>query len=147
MLIYMPALVKVSENLLAKMEANPSAQGVAEAFLSVEEQLEDAFVAWCGVVGTFFEGDKTEVPLERSSSDSGPRARSGSIKRRVGSWGKKINSKRAAMSSLSLDLTQETRGTSRPPVRDLAILPTQRVMRYTLLFKGVYWCHNRCFQY
>jgi len=25
---------------------------------------------------------------------------------------------------------------SRPPVRDLAILPTQRITRYVLLFKG-----------
>ena len=51
---YVPALLQASEALLSRLEDDPSAWGVSVAFVAVEEELETAFVAWCGVVGDFF---------------------------------------------------------------------------------------------
>ncbi|KAK0500787.1 hypothetical protein EDD18DRAFT_1067439 [Armillaria luteobubalina] len=148
MLTYLPALIEASEELLKKLESNPSAQGVATAFLSCEDKLDAALVGWCGVVGGFFVGaDEGVVKRERASSATTSRvdadAANGAIKRRVNSWGKRINSIKAlggtppAPSQESRNLPSK-RERSRPAVRDLAILPTQRIMRYTLLFKDLH---------
>jgi len=44
MLPYLPGLIAASDALLQLMEKNPSVQGVSEAFLGVQEHLNDAFV-------------------------------------------------------------------------------------------------------
>ncbi|KAK0199131.1 hypothetical protein F5146DRAFT_920146 [Armillaria mellea] len=149
MLTYLPALIEASEELLKRLEANPSAQGVATAFLSCEDKLDAALVGWCGVVGGFFVGtNEGVVKRERASSATTSRvdadAANGTIKRRVNSWGKRINSIKVLGGSTPSAPSQEShklpskRERSRPSVRDLAILPTQRIMRYTLLFKDLY---------
>ncbi|SJL15687.1 uncharacterized protein ARMOST_19191 [Armillaria ostoyae] len=149
MLTYLPALIEASEELLRRLESNPSAQGVANAFLSCEDKLDAALVGWCGVVGGFFVGaDEGVVKRERASSATTSRvdadAANGIIKRRVNSWGKRINSIKALGGSTPSAPSQEShklpskRERSRPAVRDLAILPTQRIMRYTLLLKDLY---------
>ncbi|KAK0433971.1 hypothetical protein EV421DRAFT_1718076 [Armillaria borealis] len=149
MLTYLPALIEASEELLKRLESNPSAQGVANAFLSCEDKLDAALVGWCGVVGGFFVGgDEGVVKRERASSATTSRmdadAANGIIKRRVNSWGKRINSIKALGGSTPSAPSQEShklpskRERSRPAVRDLAILPTQRIMRYTLLLKDLY---------
>ncbi|KAK0466250.1 uncharacterized protein EV420DRAFT_818035 [Desarmillaria tabescens] len=149
MLTYLPALLEASEELLKGLEANPSAQGVANAFLSCEDKLDAALVGWCGVVGGFFVGaDEGVAKRERASSATTRKvdadAANSTIKRRVNSWGKRINSFKALGGSApptpSLESTKlpSKRERGRPSVRDLAILPTQRVMRYTLLFKDLY---------
>ncbi|KAI0715009.1 hypothetical protein C8Q76DRAFT_618337 [Earliella scabrosa] len=51
---YIPALLRVSETLLAHVIDDPSAWGVSTAFIACEEELEAAFVAWSTVVGEFF---------------------------------------------------------------------------------------------
>lgn len=51
---YVPALLRVSETLLAHVIDDPSAWGVSAAFIGCEEDLEAALVAWSGVVGEFF---------------------------------------------------------------------------------------------
>lgn len=147
MLTYMPALVQASEDLLLKMEANPSAQGVAEAFMAGELSLESAFVAWCGVAGGFFSADGQAV-RDRAASTSVLRETDSPItthmplKRRVTTWvlarrNSTAKSRENAAGLRSVKLTERPRAVrSLPSVRDLAILPTQRVMRYALLFKG-----------
>lgn len=63
-LTYVPALLKASEALLARLEDDPSAWGVSVAFVGVEEDIEAAFVAWCGIVGEIFK-DESELVNER----------------------------------------------------------------------------------
>jgi hypothetical protein len=143
MLVYTTALIRASEELLSKMAANPSAQGVAEAFIESQLILEPAFVAWCGVSGGFFAGGDSQTRRNRANSsgvlrevDSPVRV---PLKRRVTTW---VQNRRNS-SVLSRENTpafpsgNPPRGArSLPTVRDLAILPVQRVMRYTLLFRG-----------
>ena len=149
MMTYLPALVLASEGFLARMEANPSAQGVADAFVAEKEKLEAALVGWSGVVGGFFVGAESRT-VGRARSTSGVRGRGvkdtnqGSIRRRVGSW----KWKKGKHSILSLGESvpapipplegdkEPTKERGKPTVRDLAILPTQRAMRYILLYKG-----------
>lgn len=69
---YVPALLRASEALLARLEDDPSAWGVSAAFVAVEEEIEAALVAWAGVVGSIFtreEGRKL-VKRDRSSSNT-----------------------------------------------------------------------------
>ncbi|KZT72901.1 hypothetical protein DAEQUDRAFT_808867 [Daedalea quercina L-15889] len=54
LLSYVPALLRASEALLVRLVDDPSAWGVSAAFIGCEEELEAAFVAWCGVVGNFY---------------------------------------------------------------------------------------------
>ncbi|KAG7452054.1 uncharacterized protein BT62DRAFT_278715 [Guyanagaster necrorhizus] len=150
MLAYLPALIEASEDLLERLEVNPSVPGVANAFLLCGDKLDAALVAWCGVVGGFFvSADEGVVKRERAISSTTPRvdenAANTTIKRRVNSWGKRINSIKALGNSAPSTLSQEShklpqnnREQCWPSVRDLAILPTQRIMRYTLLFKDLY---------
>lgn len=56
-LTYVPALLRASEALLARLEDDPSAWGVSVAFVAVEDDAEAAFVAWAGVVGALFVDD------------------------------------------------------------------------------------------
>ncbi|KAJ4499180.1 hypothetical protein C8R41DRAFT_88167 [Lentinula lateritia] len=162
LLAYLPALVQASEKLLSQMEINPSAAGVAEAFLACEDQLELAFLGWCGIIGGFFAGayDSPSIKRVRTSSASFGRkdARKGghsdsSVKQRVGSWGKRLSSIRSRSWSMSgrsatehaeykvgvsfKEKNEVRMGRHVQSVRELAILPTQRVMRYTLLFKDL----------
>ncbi|KAJ4476578.1 hypothetical protein J3R30DRAFT_3704063 [Lentinula aciculospora] len=170
LLAYIPDLILVSEKLLSRMEINPSAVGVAETFLLYGEQLELAFVGWCGVVGGFFagayDGDRaSSIKRARTSSASFGRKDNrkegpidSSVKRRVGSWGKRISSIRSRSRSWSMtrrganpsvertasmiDVSMKEKpdrktGRCAHSVRELAILPTQRVMRYTLLFRDL----------
>jgi len=133
MLPYLPGLIAASDALLQLMEKNPSVQGVSEAFLGVQEHLNDAFVQWCGVVAEFF---RPEAALKaRDTTDETPE---------VSSSGKSQNrapsTRTSTTDSLPVVMPEPNkirRGSkSRPPVRDLAILPTQRITRYVLLFKG-----------
>lgn len=69
MLQYLPALISASYAFCASLAEDPSAWGVSAAFLSNEEALEAAFVAWSGVVGEFFGkgNDHDEKARERNS--------------------------------------------------------------------------------
>ncbi|KAJ7204358.1 hypothetical protein GGX14DRAFT_460160 [Mycena pura] len=143
MLTYVPALVQASEDLLLRMEVNPSAQGVAEAFLEGESGLEAAFIAWCGVAASFF----SQSGRDRAGSTNASREIDSPIviplKRRMSTWVQRRNSSiKRRDTATATDLSRKNSDppkTSRslPSVRDLAILPTQRVMRYALLFRDL----------
>jgi len=183
MLRYAGELVRVSEGLLGGMEADPSAWGVAGAFLGVEEGVEGAFVAWCGVVGGWFveggpRGSGAGTPGRRLSKrrvveekaggvgegegedGGGANASVSPLKRTVSTWRRSmpslaslnVSANGAPIASIPSPIStatflnrrkerekereKENDGKRRPNVRDLAILPTQRVMRYVLLYRG-----------
>ncbi|KAH9929674.1 uncharacterized protein B0H18DRAFT_995694 [Fomitopsis serialis] len=61
LLSYVPALLQASEAFLVRLVDDPSAWGVSAAFIGCEEELDAAFVAWCGVVGNFYiDGDEKD---------------------------------------------------------------------------------------
>ncbi|KAI8981126.1 hypothetical protein BD414DRAFT_90160 [Trametes punicea] len=62
---HVPALLDVSETLLAHLVDDPSAWGVSTAFIGCEEELEAAFVAWSSVVGEFFAEDANLKPARK----------------------------------------------------------------------------------
>jgi len=135
MFYYLPPLILASEEFLQSTTKNPSVCGVSEAFLAIKEKLDEAFVSWCNIVGTFFadNGDKPRcdsedashqlvVKLRKAKSTPMPGMRDTTVDNVIVIEPKKIrrNSK------------------ARPSVRELAILPTQRIVRYVLLFKGLF---------
>lgn len=148
MLTYVPALLQASEDLLLKMEANPSAQGVAEAFIEEESPLETAFVAWCGVSGGFFAGADSQTVRDRVASSSVLREMDSPItmplKRRVTTWvqGRRNSSAKSRESAAGLPSGKSNEplrmGRSLPTVRDLAILPIQRVCVRFLIFHSCF---------
>lgn len=73
LLSYVPALLGASEALLVRLMDDPSAWGVSAAFIGCEEELEAAFVAWCGIVGNFYiDGeDKDKRGRRRRKSGDG----------------------------------------------------------------------------
>jgi hypothetical protein len=174
MLRYVEELACVSQALIQHMEEDPSAWGVAAAFLAVEYALESAFVGWCGVVGGWFEGQEgtpkrkgSKVAFaglgEEQGSDGGSLNGRGSLKRSVSAWRISVPSM-PSLNSISIPpmsspvspsaflSRRKDRAKERPTatsptgdtpkrrlsVRDLAILPTQRIMRYVLLYRGVF---------
>ncbi|KAF6766690.1 hypothetical protein DFP72DRAFT_797848 [Ephemerocybe angulata] len=150
MLSYAENLMELSERLLARMEENPNVWGVTAAFIGEESALEEGFVGWCGKVGAWFEG-RTAAPkpapvrkLSRPKSEDAP---SSPLKRSMSTWKKTPSpssdvpsngSTTSSAGSSSVVGNVVTKPPRKPPaVRELAILPTQRVMRYVLLFKDL----------
>ena len=213
---YAAELVHASAAVLRAMEQQPSALGVAKAFVENMEDMEGAYVRWCGVVGGWFAGSGVEesggVKLKRNLSkyrtsiDSatppatadapgggGLESEDGHppispLKRTVSTWRRSLPSVASlgeagasiygygyvygsrslrrrnrdkevdrvaeedqsdvvgrdlptttpsSSSSSGQNLTsRRPRVRGKPTVRDLAILPTQRVMRYVLLYRG-----------
>ncbi|KAF9469786.1 hypothetical protein BDZ94DRAFT_27289 [Collybia nuda] len=155
MLRYAGELISASVTLLKRMEEDPSAWGLAAAFLAAEEDVEAAFVAWCGAVGEWFEGggecEDPEMPPKRKGSKASVNMEEVSpLRRTVSTWRRSFPSipsltisvgaaplPPSAFSNRRKDKEREAPAAKRkPPVRDLAILPTQRVMRYVLLYRG-----------
>lgn len=128
MLFHIPRLITASECFLQSMTKNPSVQGVSEAFLASQDQLHEAFVSWCSIVGSFFYKDDSGKLKTDSEDTSG-------VLRRIASL---PTSDTTSMEKLVVIEPNKIRRNSkvRPSVRDLAILPTQRIVRYVLLFKG-----------
>ena len=192
MLQYAEELVQVSEGFLKGMEKEPSAGGVAMAFLVKEEEMEEIYVKWCGVVGDWFTGDGgagkddgslLRVGVELSERVNGRRrsqssikkgrmghktdgedngsgsggdreeASASTLKRTVSTWRKSVQS----ISSLGFEVgsiygmgvrkrdrdkdsdkeDEQTENKNSPTIRELAILPTQRVLRYPLHYQGM----------
>lgn len=146
MLSRLPALVCASNFLLSEMETNPSVLGICTAFTQACEKLEEAFVQWCSVAGQFFSDpitNSTSLVKRSNSAPTGPTLVTGETSRaaltkRVGSWGKKMHPITLTIDDITSMVTRNPKQKlrSKPLVRDLAILPTQRVTRYVLLFKG-----------
>lgn len=193
MLRYVEELVKVSKLFLAQMEANPSAWGIAAAFVGVEEAIDGAFTGWCGVVGMWFDDEQQEAKMKTTngslawssvrakklSKPSKPKlgdedtkekgkekekeledeASSSPLMKRVNTWRRSMTSitdlsanapgarkkEKNAVPPPSFYINghgqqRQNKKAKKPPVRDLAILPTQRIMRYVLLYRGEPCC-------
>ncbi|KIY73338.1 hypothetical protein CYLTODRAFT_239008 [Cylindrobasidium torrendii FP15055 ss-10] len=120
---HLSALIQASERLLSQVEQNPSAKGVAQAFLDAEQDIEAAFVGWCSVVGQFFDGEEGMSVAQPEECVSGHIKTSQRLRRRVNSLVSLVDSFRSRESG--------------PAMRELAILPVQRIVRYPLLFKSL----------
>ncbi|KZV96994.1 hypothetical protein EXIGLDRAFT_704510 [Exidia glandulosa HHB12029] len=140
-----PALLASSPRFAA------SALGPANAFIEATPALEKALVDWCAVVGGFFHpsprsadswsrgsrGKRDSLFSSDSSSSLGSLSarnvlRSRRLSRPVG----QLAAERLGLSSSTGDLIEA--GGKRvkvPTVQDLAIQPTQRAVRYVLLFR------------
>lgn len=68
---HIPALLHVSETLLAHVLDDPSVWGVSAAFIGCEEDLEAALVAWAGVAGEFFIEDANLRPPKKLTKKFG----------------------------------------------------------------------------
>ncbi|KAJ3518021.1 hypothetical protein NLJ89_g143 [Agrocybe chaxingu] len=135
MLSHLPALIKTSDDLLELMEVNPSVRGVSEAFLAKKDNLEEAFVAWSSIVGQFFHEDDGSKGRTYSSQTYSEPSNSGNPRSRAAS------TKSPSVESPTVVILEPNKirrnSKPRPTVRELAILPTQRIVRYVLLFKGI----------
>ena len=67
---YLPALILASNTLLEHCSQDPTAYGISTAFLESSSQLENALVAYCGVVGDIFATKRTKRKLVRSRRGS-----------------------------------------------------------------------------
>jgi hypothetical protein len=156
MIHYASQLASASHCFLASMEADPSALGVSAAFLSVEEVVEGAFVGWCGVVGGWFQGSGGSNRRDSSaSSNSSSKGRSeedihvtNTLRRRkevltMTGLSDPVSPTPSFKSSFSWRKDKDrlsinnTNNIKKTPVRDLAILPTQRIVRYVLLYRDL----------
>ena len=170
-------LLRVCERVLKEMEQDPSARGVSRAFLEGEEEIQGAYIGWCGVVGGWFSDDGESqngiVPVGRSSLDLFEGVRRRKMRSRVGSrtdtdrqispvkgpeeddpsttpLKRTVSTWRKSMPALAFDTPllygdrkkdkesewQATPSDRKVTVRNLAILPTQRVMRYAMIYQG-----------
>ncbi|KAF4604672.1 hypothetical protein EYR40_003450 [Pleurotus pulmonarius] len=127
MLVLLRPLVQLSTVILKKMERNPSALGVAEAFVSCQEDLENALIAWCSSVGDFF------GPTLSTSKTLGNIV--GPLKRKFTAW-KRVKAAGRDWDTSNTMLQRK----AQISIGDLAILPTQRILRYVLLYKGMSTC-------
>jgi hypothetical protein len=69
LLAYLPSLTAASCQLLDRFLSDPTAYGVSLAFVESEQQLEEAFLPWCSVIGSAF----TNSSRSRSTGSIGPR--------------------------------------------------------------------------
>ncbi|KAF9654107.1 hypothetical protein BDM02DRAFT_3133587, partial [Thelephora ganbajun] len=69
---YLPALILASNTLLEHCSQDPTAYGISTAFLESSAQLENALVAYCGIIGDIFATKRTSkrrlVRSRRSSN-------------------------------------------------------------------------------
>ncbi|KAG2160020.1 uncharacterized protein EDB93DRAFT_1074765 [Suillus bovinus] len=139
LLTYLPGLIRVSEVLLKAFLDDPSAWGVSTAFMACEDDIEAALVSWCSVAGNFF----TDGSHEGESAITGGKWRSRKYLLSATNNPFTVvekSSGNSAPSSSSPPLLTRSKGeppTRKQSVRDLAIQPTQRVMRYVLLYRDL----------
>jgi hypothetical protein len=69
LLAYLPSLTAAACRLLDRFLSDPTAYGVSLAFAESEQQLEEAFLPWCGVIGSAF----ASPSRSRSTGSIGPR--------------------------------------------------------------------------
>jgi hypothetical protein len=70
---YLPALILASNTLLEHCSQDPTVYGISTAFLESSAQLENALVAYCGIVGDIFATKRThsrKLMRSRRSSDA-----------------------------------------------------------------------------
>lgn len=145
---HLPRLVETSRAFTARLEEDPSAWGVSVAFLGVEEQLESALVEWSGVVGKVISSLQNKGDSQGTSEDGHTSsAGSGSA---ASSWIRRRSATASAAAQpfqLNLTMTPVIGGSKdkktarmtkskRLTEQDVVIMPTQRVLRYVLMYRG-----------
>lgn len=136
MLYYLPKMLLASDGFLKAMTQNPSVQGVSEAFLANQAHLDEAFVSWCSVVGSFFCNDVNIAGPNNVVEDEFEHSFAPGRLRRCASTPDSPSANNTVITLEPNKIRRNSKG--RPSVRDLAILPTQRISRYVQLFKGKY---------
>lgn len=187
LLQYLPALITASKILSSHFNEDMSTTGVSRAIIQSEPVLENAFLAWSGVVGEFFGGKReasmiprhkrgatltglvmTESHVATEVDEDIYRSKSRQSHEEVyvapaveitsGRTRRTMSTHWLLRPAFSQSPSDENhsgehflslrksfrRGSSisdekkkrKPPYRELAILPTQRVTRYALLYKG-----------
>lgn len=145
------ALVSASEMLLKCFLEDPSAWGVSTAFVASEDELEASMVSWCAVAGAFFtDGDDARSNragkwrIRKFGAPSSSSSVSSVTKKAPTSLSPQLPPIFAAVNPANEtnNMSKEYH-TGRPKrklsVRDLAIQPIQRVMRYVLLYRGMFY--------
>jgi len=120
------------------------------AFTLAEGKLESAYVAWCGVVGAWFtepengEGRRPRrLSKSRTREDVSLSPRSSLGHSTTSGWRRSMpsmptfNGPVPLTPSPSSEVHSPPKPKRNPSVRDLAILPTQRVTRYVLLYRDL----------
>jgi hypothetical protein len=132
----LPPLVQLAQKLICEWQLDGSPTALAKVFLDNEREIEEAFTAWCAVVGLVFECQPSMgLPTRKL-------VRGASVRTSWKQDAEGVNHKRP-LSLISTDsdshfvagssLLQKRRTFS---LRELAVEPTQRVTRYVLLLKG-----------
>jgi hypothetical protein len=147
---HLPRLIETSRLFCSRLEEDPSAWGVANAFLNAEELLEATLVQWSGVVGEVISSTHQRLESQGTSED-GHTSSAG-----TGSAGSSWIRRRSATASsaiqpsfqLNLSMTpvnggngknkKSARGakSKRMTEQDVVIMPTQRAIRYVLMYRG-----------
>jgi hypothetical protein len=152
LLEHLPRLVEISRIFAARLEEDPSAWGVSVAFLAVEEQLEAALVDWSGVVGQVISamrvgGESQAASDDGHTSSAGSGSNTSWIRRRSATAGGasqpfQLNLTMTPVIGSKDKKTARIAKSKRLTEQDLAIMPTQRVLRYVLMYRGksVGWC-------
>ena len=146
MLTHLLSLIRASTLLINRIHQDPTVWGVSSAFVLAEEQMMSAYCGWCSEVGDWYtESDGTEKGGRRLSRArfSGDDIKLKEAEQEPSSPGlrKKPTSLTTSGSSSSVtshfSRKRETKWKGQIlTVRELAILPVQRVVRYVLLFRG-----------
>ena len=140
------------------MENDASIWGVSAAFANAASQLEEALVAWCSVVGDFISSPggssrSLSVPATLHRNNTGPiispRRRFSAMSDDGHTYANRVHSftksnklwRRGSLpgSSASLGSVYSPHYSHSPKklsLKDIAIMPSQRVSRYVLLFQG-----------
>jgi hypothetical protein len=143
---HLPRLIETSRMFCARLEEDPSAKGVSNAFLAVEEVLDFVFVQWSGVVGEVISSTQQRTESQATSEDghtSSAGAGSGSswIRRRSATASSAIQPSFLSMTPVNGGNSKNKKSArgSKPKKmteQDVVIMPTQRAIRYVLMYRG-----------
>ncbi|KAL5640324.1 hypothetical protein ACGC1H_007556 [Rhizoctonia solani] len=143
---HLPRLIETSRIFCARLEEDPSAKGVSEAFLALESVLDATFVQWSSVVGEVISSTQQRTDSQATSEDGHTSGGTGTTSRRRSATG---SSGRMPSFPLTLSMTpvnggnsknkKSSRGTKpkRMTEQDVVIMPTQRAIRYELMYRAL----------
>jgi len=132
----LPKLISVSRALVYSIEESPTSEGVARSFLSMLDRLEDVHVGWHGVVGATLRSLRAA-----ESSKSKAKGRLGRVPVAPPVTEPPRRPPRAdASSGDPAESERRDKARSEPKelsAVDVAIMPTQRIPRYSLLLRDL----------
>ncbi|CAE6462031.1 unnamed protein product [Rhizoctonia solani] len=149
---HLPRLIETTHMFCIRLEEDPSAKGVSNAFLEIEEVLDATYVQWSSVVGEVISSTQQRTESQATSDDGhtsggGNGVGSSWIRRRSAT----ANSAIQPAFQLNLGMTpvnggngnsnsknkKSARGTKPKKMteQDVVIMPTQRAIRYVLMYR------------